>query len=279
MRGLLLSVVWLAGAFSVGCAHAQDSTPPPQGFGQEPPEPPRPPRPGKDGPERHDSERRGQIERLENDIRETEANLKREDMPEERRLGLKKRLEDMRAQLKELLARGGPNNSGQEKMSRLERQIHELERKLESRDMGPEDRRELSAQLDRARAQMEELRMRGAPQDPMLRRPGQVHVDPESHKMHMESQELDRAAMDLSVKLRRIPADNKDERAEIASKLKDTVTQLFDLREKIRAREVEMIKKRLDELTQMLEKRKANRDAIIEKRLKQLSGEADELDW
>jgi hypothetical protein len=278
MRGLLLSVVWLAGAFSVGCAHAQDSTrPPPEGFGQDPPRPSRP-------PERDQEERKADIDRLENEIRDMEANLKRDDLPEERRAGLKKRIDEKRAQLKELLAHGGPpRNPPPEKMARLERHIHELQKKLESKDLGPDDRRELKNLLDHAQAQMDELRSQYKRQDPLGRKGSDSRLgppmDPEAHKLHMESQELDRAAMELSGKLRRIPADNKDERAEVLGKLKDTVTQLFDLREKMRAREVEMIKKRLDELTQMLEKRKANRDAIIEKRLKQLSGEADELDW
>ena len=98
-------------------------------------------------------------------------------------------------------------------------------------------------------------------------------------KIQRQAAELERASMDLSHKLRSIPADNKDEQSKLTVKLQDTVTQLFDLREQARAREVEMLKKRLEELTQMLEKRKANRDAIISKRVKQLSGESDELDW
>ncbi|HZN62059.1 MAG TPA: hypothetical protein VFC90_06605, partial [Planctomycetota bacterium] len=80
-------------------------------------------------------------------------------------------------------------------------------------------------------------------------------------------------------KLRGVPKDNKDDRESVLAKLKETVTRLFDVREKLRAREVDLLKKRLGELTELLEKRKANRDAIIEKRLKQLSGEADPLDW
>ena len=256
---------------------------PPVAFGQEPPETPRPPKP----PPKDSQDRREKIDRLEAEIRELEGAVKRDDIPAERRDEIKKRLSEKYAQLKEL--RGGEPwwNKDQrpemgEKMRRLEMRIQDLETALRNKDLGPEDRKELSDQLHQAHAQMDELRARMR-QDPLGKGPGMPGgpgpMDPESQKMQMEAQELDQASMGLSAKLRRLPKDAKEDRAKIVSELKETVVKLFDLREKIRAREVEMIKKRLEELTQMLDKRKVNRDAIIEKRVKQLSGESDDLDW
>jgi len=275
-----LAALWSAGVLPVACAHAENA---PAMYAQERPDAPRPPRP----PDKDPQERREQIDRLEAEIRELESVIKRDDVPAERRDEVKKRLSEKYAQLKELRSDGPgwgkePKGEGGEKMRRLEMRIHELETALQKKEMGPDDRKELTHQLHQARAQMDELRMHMR-QDPLGKGQGMFGgpgpMDPESQKLHMAAQELDRASMDLSAKLRNVPKDAKDDRAAVISKLKETVVQLFDLRERIRAREVEMIKKRLEELTQMLEKRKANRDAIIEKRVKQLSGESDDLDW
>jgi len=275
----LIHLAALAALWSAG-VHAENA---PDMYAQERPDPPRPPR----APDKDSQERREQIERLEAEIRELEGVLKNDDVPAERRDAAKKRLSEKYAQLKEL--RGGdpgwwkePKGDGGEKMRRLEMRIHELETALQKKEMGPEDRKEMTGELHRARAQLDELRMHMR-QDPLGKGQGMFGgpgpMDPESQKLHMAAQELDRASIDLAAKLRGVPKDAKDDRAAVISKLKETVVQLFDLRERIRAREVEMIKRRLEELTQMLEKRKSNRDAIIEKRVKQLSGESDDLDW
>jgi DNA repair exonuclease SbcCD ATPase subunit len=281
-----LAVLWMTGSISTACAQGHESRSAYEQDPPTPPPPPRPPPPGKDS-----EERREQIHRLEAEIRDLEVAIQRESS-DDRRADLKRRLDDRKAHLKEVLGSNkrvwwaDQQNPVHQKMARVEKQIHELEMKLQSKDMGPEDRKELTAQLDRAHAQMDELRAQARQQDPQTRKgpsqlggPGMFPPDPESQKMHMEAQELERESMDLAGKLRRIPKDNKEDREETFGKLKESVTKLFDLREKLRAREVEMIKKRLEELTQLLEKRKTNRDAIIEKRMKQLTGEADELDW
>ena len=231
---------------------------PPPPFGEDPQDPPRPPKPAP-LPEKDSQERRERLDRLEAEIRELEGALKRDDVPAERRDEIKKRLSEKYALLKEL--RGGgpfgePKHEQGEKMRRLEMRIDELETALRNKGLSAEDRKELSTQLHHARAQMEELRAHMR-QDPSGKGPGMFGgpgpMDPESQKMHMEAQVLERYSMELAAKLRTAPKDAKDDRAGIVSKLKETVVRLFDLREKIRAREVEMIKKRLEELTQMLE--------------------------
>src|SRR5262245_32198982 len=69
--------------------------PKPSPFGEDPPDPPRPPR--------EQDDRREKIERLENEIRELEGALKRDDVPDERRAALKERLGERRRVLKDLL--------------------------------------------------------------------------------------------------------------------------------------------------------------------------------
>jgi hypothetical protein len=366
-RVAALALLWIIGAVQFACAGSQEKPPPPPSppFGQEPPEPPRPPQ---------DAERKAQIEKLHAEIDEMEGALKREDMPEERRVELRKRLDQKKTHLRELLAKGKGKWDGHpadlhEKMRRLEKHIHEIESKLERDELGPEDRKELTARLHHSRKEMEELRAIAKRQDPGRMDPlgkalsgtvtavagdlgmvvislgrdagvregdeftvfrgnmfvGKIAVDrvdrawssgrlvlkgkeeprvgdgvsrnalagphgmqdprhgpppdPELHKIQVEAQELEHQAHQIAGKLRKAPADDAKAREELKGLLVNTVVKLFDLREKARAREVEMLRKRLDELTQMLDKRKANRDAIIEKRVKQLSGESDDLDW
>lgn len=283
IRAALLAFLWISGLLSTVCAHAQEKPPPPPPppFGEDPGSG-RPPRQGQD------AERREKIDRLEAEIRELEGALKRDDVPAERRDEVKKRLSEKYAQLKEL--RGGddgwwkePKHEVGEKMRRLEMRIHELETALRTKDLGPEDRKEMTAQLHHAQAQMHELRAQAARQDPIKKHdphgPPGLPMDPESHKLHMAAQELEHHTHQISAKLRKTPAEETKAREELKGLLVENVTKLFDLREKLRAREIDLIRKRLEELTQMLEKRKVNRQAIIEKRVKQLTGESDDLDW
>ncbi len=103
--------------------------------------------------------------------------------------------------------------------------------------------------------------------------------DPEGFKLQQDANAIERQAEDLGAKLRRIPADRREERDAAKAQLKDVVGKLFDVREKLRGREVEELKRRVAELQDLLKKRQEARDRIIERRLRQLSGEPDELDW
>ncbi|MBI4564787.1 MAG: hypothetical protein HY716_08875 [Planctomycetes bacterium] len=94
-----------------------------------------------------------------------------------------------------------------------------------------------------------------------------------------EREKLEREEARLAGELRRTPVERGDEREQIRAKLQKVVSQLFDVRERERAQEVESLRRRLDDLTRLLEKRKANRDRIIERRLRHLQGEPDELEW
>jgi hypothetical protein len=263
-------------AFMAACAHAQEpprkdpdgrQNPPPPPFGEDP------------------DQRRARAEQIEKEIQDLGIALKREGDQGKREL-IQQRINLLRSDLKMLHWQQDESRAMREKAAALEREIHETERMLESKDLG-EKRPAVEERLRTMRARLGEMReamKRMGPGehhgDPLrIKGPPPHPQDPELMKIQRQAAELERASMDLSHKLRSIPADNKDERSSILDKLKATVTELFDVKEKARAREVEMLKKRLEELTQMLEKRKSNRDAIIEKRVKQLSGESDELDW
>lgn len=234
------------------------------------------PRPDEARKDLHDKMRR-----VEAEIHELERAIEGKDAAPEQREKWKQQLNFARSELMALRAKlegqgkgpFDPDPRSQDRMANRLREIDELLKK----GVGPEDQKELNA--EKKKLQDELARRNPHPfGDPMIRS-GQPPPDPEAMKLQRQAMELERQSFDLSAKLRSLPKDNKDERAELTAKLKETVVQLFDLREKARAREVDMIKKRLEELTQLLEKRKANRDAIIEKRLKQLTGESDDLDW
>ncbi len=296
IQAAAIALLWFTGAMTTACAQTQESKPEPR-FEQEPPPPPDapppPPRRGGDPDSRQepppapkppppppvgqdDDERRERIRekirRLEAEMHEIELRLENKETKPEERKDLEAKLQRARGEMRNLQSGqvGRPKDAqGQDRLWARLREIDEILKK----GVGPEDQKELMAE----KMKIQEA-LRRTP-DNMPGGPGQPPLDPEAMKLQRQAMELERQSFDLSAKLRSLPKDSKDDRAEVTAKLKDTVVQLFDLREKMRAREVDMIKKRLEELTQLLEKRKANRDAIIEKRLKQLSGESDDLDW
>ena len=62
-------------------------------------------------------------------------------------------------------------------------------------------------------------------------------------------------------------------------KLKASLEKLFDIKEKERKLEVEMLEKELAKLKESLEVRKKNKAQIINRRLSELTGMGDYLDW
>lgn len=65
----------------------------------------------------------------------------------------------------------------------------------------------------------------------------------------------------------------------IKSQLSRKLTQLFDLREKQRALEIESIQEELARLKESVEVRKKNKEMIINRRLMELTEGEDYLDW
>lgn len=74
-------------------------------------------------------------------------------------------------------------------------------------------------------------------------------------------------------------ADGSDEKESVKEELQSVLGQLFEIREKARAREIERLTKQLQRLTERLGKRQEKRDEIVQRRLAQLLGIGDDLDW
>lgn len=68
---------------------------------------------------------------------------------------------------------------------------------------------------------------------------------------------------------------------ELKGKLKSVLSELFDIRESGREKEIKDIEQRLKELKEKLEKRRKSKEAIVDKRLKELLGEEgeDDMGW
>ena len=72
---------------------------------------------------------------------------------------------------------------------------------------------------------------------------------------------------------------NAQERTNVKNVLQSKLEMLFDLKEKERSSEVEMLERELAEFKASLEVRKSNKADIILRRLSELIGKDDYLDW
>jgi|GEM_PF-2780593 len=74
-------------------------------------------------------------------------------------------------------------------------------------------------------------------------------------------------------------SSSESEKQKIVSDLKAVLNQLFDMKEKSRSLEVEMLEKELKKLKESLNVRKQSKNEIINRRLNELIGKGDYLDW
>lgn len=72
---------------------------------------------------------------------------------------------------------------------------------------------------------------------------------------------------------------NDSDKQKISSDLKSRLNQLFDMKEKARSLEVELLEKELAQLKESLKVRKMNKGEIINRRLNELIGKGEYLDW
>ncbi|MEM1447195.1 MAG: hypothetical protein AAGF84_14135 [Planctomycetota bacterium] len=100
--------------------------------------------------------------------------------------------------------------------------------------------------------------------------------DPEMFDLRMADISLDQQTDALAKQLRDArAADDEDRYDELRDQIEAKVTQHFDVRQQIRAREIEMLKARLEELEQDLDDRDDDRKDLIELRVNELAGS----DW
>lgn len=86
--------------------------------------------------------------------------------------------------------------------------------------------------------------------------------------------QLERQAQEAAHQYRRA---SSAEREEIRKQLGELVNKHFELRQKLRTKELERIQERIEKLRTSIEERNENREAVIERRLKELLGESDGL--
>ncbi len=72
---------------------------------------------------------------------------------------------------------------------------------------------------------------------------------------------------------------SKSEKEKIKKNLKKSLSQLFDLKESQREKEVKMLEERIVKLKEKIASRKKNKDIIIRRRTEELLGENDYLEW
>ncbi|MEM9915205.1 MAG: hypothetical protein AAF911_09595 [Planctomycetota bacterium] len=100
--------------------------------------------------------------------------------------------------------------------------------------------------------------------------------DPEMFDLRMADISLDQQTDALAKQLRDArAADDEDRYDELRDQIEAKVTEHFDVRQQIRAREIEMLKARLEELEQDLDDRDDDRKDLIEVRVNELAGS----DW
>lgn len=96
--------------------------------------------------------------------------------------------------------------------------------------------------------------------------------DPETYRMMKKIHVLDFECLRLS-------RDARHGGGELREELKRKLSALFDLREEMRAREIDVLKRRIAELEGKLGDRVELKDQIVERRLRELLGEKDIVEW
>lgn len=162
-------------------------------------------------------------------------------------------------------------------LQELEQLLKAVEARIASAD-GPKEqllkeREQLVARLEefRSRARVLSGRRFGPSGDFLIEGVG-PRIDPKIQKLEQESREI-------GDQIRRLPAEEKEKRAELRARLDKTLGDLFDQREAGRWKELEDLDARVKDLRQSLETRKQNKGKIIERRARELSGERDDMDW
>ena len=110
------------------------------------------------------------------------------------------------------------------------------------------------------------------------------------HEYYVYSSEFEKEMVENSKKINELDLQteilgvqymhaNAQERTKIKKELQSKLEILFDLKEKERSNEVQMLERELAELKSSLEVRKRNKADIILRRLSELIGKDDYLEW
>lgn len=96
-------------------------------------------------------------------------------------------------------------------------------------------------------------------------------------KKNLEKEKL----LEIEVQLLTLKYKNADKSSKsmIKKDLTAALSEMFDIREAQKQKEVELLKKRLQELNESLKARKQNKNIIIERRIQELLGDSKYLEW
>ena len=105
-------------------------------------------------------------------------------------------------------------------------------------------------------------------QGPQARGPRRP-VNPQIAKLEQQSQQL-------AKRYRKAEGQDKEE---LGDKLRGTLSEVFKLKVRMQAKQVERLEKQLERLREGLKKREHNREDMIQKRFGKLTGEEEDLPW
>ena len=94
--------------------------------------------------------------------------------------------------------------------------------------------------------------------------------------------QLDELGLDVKIRLlshRLTRKGHEGDREKLKVDLRKALSELFDVRVKMRELEVQELEKRIEEVRGRLRKQKANKKKIIDRRLKEMSGEEEDLEF
>lgn len=102
-------------------------------------------------------------------------------------------------------------------------------------------------------------------------------IQPERFAESLEMRKLDSRSRELSRKY--LESDEQDEKEDIEQELRDTLNELFELREKERKLEMQRISEKLKKLENETQLRRENKEQIVENRIKELTGQKSVFEW
>ena len=100
--------------------------------------------------------------------------------------------------------------------------------------------------------------------------------DPEAFELHQSAAKMEHESHKLAQACRKAQGD---EREELRGKLAKRLSELFDMKMRIRQQEVQRVAEELKRMKERFESRRKGKSRIVERRLLQLTGEMEELEW
>jgi len=100
---------------------------------------------------------------------------------------------------------------------------------------------------------------------------------PQMFKMHEQNQKTRQKIKNLANKYNK--AEDPEKKAEIESKLKETLAKQFDFKQKFKSKEIEMLENRTRKLKEALDARLKNKESMIDLKLKSITEGKESVEW